>query len=472
MEPLKSVKLYLLLILIMPGVVAGAKAADTTDIAGSSDHPMLSRFPGTNIVAYENRYHDVAWLPGAPSGNKGFTEGEWIKGRLTWLIYQSPADRSTLEIYRNYEKALKDAGFEIGFSCKKDGCGKRFIKAMLQISGRMMDGGERWMPDSARYLSARLSRDEGGSTWVSLLIHERNTEGLSAIRLIVVEENEPRELDKLKATAAGSKSVNYDEARMATGMAAGNKLQDVVELEGKIEWRAFRFDQSVSAYEAFASYLRDTETKGYRAQFRCHFKFCGSRFIRKVVDLNGNIIAGGERWSQDSAHYFMARLATPEKSGYGSVLAYKQPDGIAVLRMLSVIPEEIEFDLITVSGESMADEMDKSGKVAVYGIYFDTDSADVQSESSETLTEIAKLMALRPGLLLFVDGHTDDEGTQEYNQALSQDRAQSVVDALIKQQGIEAGRLQARGFGESRPVSANDSEDGRSWNRRVELVAR
>jgi outer membrane protein OmpA-like peptidoglycan-associated protein len=140
--------------------------------------------------------------------------------------------------------------------------------------------------------------------------------------------------------------------------------------------------------------------------------------------------------------------------------------------MLSVVPQEIEFNLITVTGESLADEIDKTGKVAVYGIYFDSDSADIKPESKDTLAEISKLLALRPELALYVDGHTDNEGTEEYNQTLSGERAQAVVDALVAQFGITADRVASRGFGESKPVAANDSVEGRAWNRRVELVAR
>ena len=459
-----SVLISLICILCCPLVWA-------EDIAGSADHPMLSRFPETTIVAYDQKYHDMVWLPSAASNRDGFTTGDWMKGRLTWIVYHAPASRSTLEIYKNYENAMKEAGFEIGFKCKKEACGYKFINNMLDITSRMMEGGERWMPESGRYVNAKLSREQG-DVWISLLLHERNSEGAAAIRIEIVESNKPRSLDRLKAKEVGTKSVNYDEARLAGGKVVSRELQDVLDLEGKIEWRADLFDPSVSAFEASASHQAHLESQGYQVQFQCHYASCGSRFIRKVVDLNGNIIPGGERWSQDSAHYFIAKLVSPEKLAYVSLLAYKKPDGMALARMLSVVPQEIEFNLITVTGESLADEIDKTGKVAVYGIYFDSDSADIKPESKDTLAEISKLLALRPELALYVDGHTDNEGTEEYNQTLSGERAQAVVDALVTQFEITADRVASRGFGESKPVAANDSVEGRAWNRRVELVAR
>jgi outer membrane protein OmpA-like peptidoglycan-associated protein len=432
---------------------------------------MLSRFPGATIVAYDQRYHDIAFLPSAPSKRNGFTKGDWVKGRLSWIVYQGPANRSTLEIYKNYENALKEAGFVIGYSCKKDACGYSFINHMLDITGRMVGGGERWMPNTARYLAARLSRDDGDA-WVSLMVYERNANGVAAIRLEVIEANSPRSLEVLVARQVGTKSLNYDEIRVASGKVVSNKLQDVLDLEGEIQWRAFAFDRTASAYEVFASYRKFMEDQGYIIQFKCHFEFCGSSFIRKVVDLNGNIISGGERWSGDSAHYFMAKLVSPQKLAYVSLLAYKQPNGLAISRMLKVVPQDIEFNLITVTGESMADEIEKTGKVAVYGIYFDTDSAEIKTKSGDTMAEIARLLELKPELSLYVDGHTDSEGSDEYNNDLSGRRASAVVLALVEQHGIAKQRLEARGFGESQPVASNDTEEGRTWNRRVELVAR
>jgi outer membrane protein OmpA-like peptidoglycan-associated protein len=139
---------------------------------------------------------------------------------------------------------------------------------------------------------------------------------------------------------------------------------------------------------------------------------------------------------------------------------------------LSVKPQDIEFDLISVTGETMANEIDKSGRVAVYGIYFDTDSANIKPDSATTLAEIARLLKLRPDLTLYIDGHTDDQGSDDYNLDLSKKRATAVVAALVEHHGVGSGRLEPRGLGESQPVAVNDSEEGRSWNRRVELVAR
>jgi len=463
--------IFCLTFLFQAALFLWAPVLAAADIEGSSDHPMLTRFPETEIAAYSHMQFERAWRPLAPSTREGFSDGEWVEGGFTWIVYNAPANRSTLEIYRNYKKALTEAGFKIDFNCKKEECGYKFINKMLDISGRMVGGSERWIPETGRFLSASLAREEG-EVWVNLLIHEYTSEGESRIRLEIIEPGAPRRPAGLKGKEVGNKSVKYDEASIAAATSTRDGFGDVLELEGEIEWKAIRYDSSVSAYEAFASNRNGYAEKGYRVLFECHLASCGNNFIRRIVELNGNVIGGGEQWSQESGHYLLAKLSSPRKLEYISLLTYLHPKGHAISRTLSVKPQDIEFDLISVTGETMANEIDKSGRVAVYGIYFDTDSANIKPDSATTLAEIARLLKLRPDLTLYIDGHTDDQGSDDYNLDLSKKRATAVVAALVEHHGVGSGRLEPRGLGESQPVAVNDSEEGRSWNRRVELVAR
>ena len=111
------------------------------------------------------------------------------------------------------------------------------------------------------------------------------------------------------------------------------------------------------------------------------------------------------------------------------------------------------------------------GKVALYGLYFDTGKALVKPESEPTLVEVVKLLKQNATLKLFVVGHTDGTGTLEVNVKLSSDRAAAVVAALVSR-GIDAGRLKAAGVGPWSPVATNRTDDGKAKNRRVELVER
>jgi OmpA-OmpF porin, OOP family len=111
-----------------------------------------------------------------------------------------------------------------------------------------------------------------------------------------------------------------------------------------------------------------------------------------------------------------------------------------------------------------------TGHVVINGILFDTGKADVNPESDAALQEVSKLLKETPALKVYVVGHTDNVGGLAANMDLSKRRAASVVQSLTTKYGVSAAQLQSYGDGPYAPVASNESEDGRSLNRRVELV--
>jgi OOP family OmpA-OmpF porin len=103
------------------------------------------------------------------------------------------------------------------------------------------------------------------------------------------------------------------------------------------------------------------------------------------------------------------------------------------------------------------------------GALFDFDKATLKPTAVEKLDHAVKVLNEFPSVKLSVEGHTDSVGSDKYNQGLSERRAKSVVDYLVKA-GIDASRLTAVGYGKTRPVASNDTADGRAMNRRVDLV--
>jgi len=101
-------------------------------------------------------------------------------------------------------------------------------------------------------------------------------------------------------------------------------------------------------------------------------------------------------------------------------------------------------------------------------IYFDFDKSTIKPVSYPVLDQVAQVMRDRPTVIVRVEGHTDSVGSDKYNQRLSERRAHAVVKYLIAK-GIESNRLEAVGFGESRPIATNDSPEGRAKNRRTEF---
>jgi VWFA-related protein len=102
-------------------------------------------------------------------------------------------------------------------------------------------------------------------------------------------------------------------------------------------------------------------------------------------------------------------------------------------------------------------------------IFFDYDKATIRPESQAALDAIASVMKEQQRLRIEVRGHTDSKGTEEYNQKLSEARANAVRDALIAL-GVPEGRVRARGFGLSQPIAPNDTDEGRARNRRTEFI--
>jgi outer membrane protein OmpA-like peptidoglycan-associated protein len=108
-------------------------------------------------------------------------------------------------------------------------------------------------------------------------------------------------------------------------------------------------------------------------------------------------------------------------------------------------------------------------RVILRGLDFGVDTAYIQPVSAGTLEVVAGGLKSRPDVRVVIEGHTDSAGSESYNRNLSRERAESVKRILVGY-GIESERLQAVGLGESNPIAANDDAQGRSLNRRVELV--
>ncbi|MBT8131069.1 MAG: OmpA family protein [Gammaproteobacteria bacterium] len=102
-------------------------------------------------------------------------------------------------------------------------------------------------------------------------------------------------------------------------------------------------------------------------------------------------------------------------------------------------------------------------------ILFDVASATLTADSLTLLDSLADVLKQCAGTRMTIEGHTDDQGLVENNLALSQRRAESVMQYLVAQ-GISLGRLSARGYGEGLPIIANDSADNRAINRRIEFI--
>jgi OmpA-OmpF porin, OOP family len=111
-----------------------------------------------------------------------------------------------------------------------------------------------------------------------------------------------------------------------------------------------------------------------------------------------------------------------------------------------------------------------SGRYVTHGILFDTDSDRIKSESAPVIKLIAQGLEKNPALKLLIEGHTDSVGNADHNLDLSKRRAEAVKTVLVSQFNVDAARLTTTGLGAAKPIDSNDTPQGRSQNRRVELV--
>jgi OmpA-OmpF porin, OOP family len=143
--------------------------------------------------------------------------------------------------------------------------------------------------------------------------------------------------------------------------------------------------------------------------------------------------------------------------------------GQPVIGMDVISSRQADFRPVEIKAPEMAKALSAAGKIDIYGIFFDVDKTELKPESRAALEEVAKLLKSDPSLTIEVAGHTDNTGGADHNMKLSFGRAAAAVNALVNTYGIDKARLQPKGYGDTKPVAPNDSDQGRAKNRRVEL---
>ncbi len=124
---------------------------------------------------------------------------------------------------------------------------------------------------------------------------------------------------------------------------------------------------------------------------------------------------------------------------------------------------------IAEGGVPLYNRLISDGKIVTNDIHFDYNEATIKAESLPIIQDIANMLAQNTDIHLSIEGHTDSDGSEDYNLQLSEKRAMSVKSELVKQ-GIDANRLKTKGLGESVPLENNTSREGKSKNRRVEFI--
>ena len=238
----------------------------------------------------------------------------------------------------------------------------------------------------------------------------------------------------------------------------------IVTVEGETTRIAYILPESATLVAAERSFAQALEAAGFDITFRCDTEDCG----RVAYDLD---VLPIPRMSVDPFAFQVIAATSRTEDATLHAQTIVSLDGNRRIRVQLNVVRAAAFESKMIDAAQMQSEISLTGRVALYGIYFDTDSAAIKPESAGTLAEIARLLGAAPDLDVIIVGHTDNQGGLEYNLDLSQARARSVHDALAAQHGIAADRMQFAGVGYLAPVATNATAEGRALNRRVEIVA-
>jgi len=193
----------------------------------------------------------------------------------------------------------------------------------------------------------------------------------------------------------------------------------------------------------------------------------GLQVVRNYV--NAAKAVGGApvyEYEDGGTQYSIIRIVKEDKEVWAEISGAN--NGMYNVQM---VEKQLMKQDVVANADALSGSIKETGRVAVYGIYFDTDKADLKPASDPALAEIVKMLKADAGLKVYVVGHTDNVGQFAHNVKLSQDRAASVVNTLVSKHGIAAARLTPFGAGPVAPVASNKTDEGKAKNRRVELVA-
>ncbi len=271
--------------------------------------------------------------------------------------------------------------------------------------------------------------------------------------------------------------------------------QQAKTVEGRRTRLVYINPPGTSPLEVVRNYEQELSKKGGTVLFQCAKEACGGAPDRSSSGGGGDMSLAMLLWPEESvkdeafsngscaqtSRINDQRFTTVELNGgstYVSIHTFLVNDDlyckafndhtVAVVDIIEA--RKMEEKMVVVKAEEMADAIANQGSIALYGIYFAFNKADLQPESEATLGQIAKLLQKDPQLKVLVVGHTDSVGGYQSNLDLSKRRAEAVVQALSTSHGIARNRLQPVGASFACPVASNASDEGRAKNRRVALV--
>ena len=463
------------------------------------DHPLFSAYPNAEFKQAQMYDYEKFSLPTSSvdttKNPETFTKLDVI-GDVYWHNYEIE-NVSSLKVFENYLAAAKQLGFKEVFSCALDACGNESqasaLGNLIAVRGNVYNEyrkpyywvGEKESPKGKIVVAWFVGSHEDRVSLQQVIVESEPLEtGLIKVdaayanKAAVPALVEPlSEEDKAKDHSMlprypGAKlrnHLNVDTETISIPFAQNATEKTPLKLTGDLS-RHIYIMQNVSTLKVYENYKAALLKAGFSFISQCELEQCGTE--KQASDLGGQVSMeeNAYNWYR-KPYYLLAKKAMPTGNLYAAIFIGGHEDEVG-LQQIILEEKSVQTGLVNVNADALKQQIDADGKALIYGIYFDTGKAAIKTESKPTLDAIGELLKRNPDLLLYVVGHTDDTGDGAANVALSKQRADAVVAALIKDYQIAANRLQAQGVGPYAPASNNTSDAGKQKNRRVELVKR
>lgn len=269
------------------------------------------------------------------------------------------------------------------------------------------------------------------------------------------------------SVATGFDVKDFDAATVQAAAFKSGQPQDTRRLEGRVTRIAYRTAPGPSILEVARNFENQAKEGGFETLLSCETDACGGLDFANTLD----VLPIPQMWVDGFKYrYFAAHRPAGDKEPEAYMALTVSENNQEIYAGLTIVELGAMEDKM-VDAAAMAAGLKDVGHISLYGIYFDTDKAVIKPESRPTLDEIAKLLKGEPEMTVYIVGHTDSQGTYDYNMTLSRKRAEAIAADLVKTYGIKPARLKTAGVGFLAPVASNATDAGRALNRRTELVA-
>lgn len=272
---------------------------------------------------------------------------------------------------------------------------------------------------------------------------------------------------------------DFDEMRLVdrpvTGRQAGPRTHDgsSIAVAGRAVRLRYETPDALSALEVMRNHVERLEATVSKSCSPAKVSAFGQpQELGRAVSEGVTGVPGGPSAGWPSQVYTLARLSGPEGDVHMALLAITTGSRAQVLIDVVESRPMQGGRIAFLDASAMQRAVEQTGRVALYGIQFGFDSADILPASRATLEEIGRFLRANPGLAVVVAGHTDGQGAFDYNVQLPGRRPQAVVAALTRDFALLAARMTSFGMGMAAPMASNENETGRTQNRRVEMVKR